>query len=215
MIGRTSVFQDDGAPRAISRVRASRHAFDLPEQGEEVAEERGEEQQQDGSGHAWLPPGFTPHHHVTPSGRKYSIYAGPDGRLVRSRVEAWRVHSASCEANGGLYVPYTEDGGGEGGVGVAPLTPAPPTLFDVCSPVGSESSTGRRRSGERLSVLARRLGAAASSLTPHALPHGASFELQDLPDDQCGNPNCLVKSRNGRHAGACRFPDPRPRRGCR
>ena len=215
MIGRTSVFQDDGAPRAISRVRASRHAFDLPEQGEEVAEERGEEQQQDGSGHAWLPPGFTPHHHVTPSGRKYSIYAGPDGRLVRSRVEAWRVHSASCEANGGLYVPYTEDGGGEGGVGVAPLTPAPPTLFDVCSPVGSESSTGRRRSGERLSVLARRLGAAASSPTPHALPHGASFELQDLPDDQCGNPNCLVKSRNGRHAGACRFPDPRPRRGCR
>ena len=140
---------------------------------------------------------------MTPSGREYYTYAGPDGRAVRSRVEAWRVHSSSCEENGGLYVPYTEEGVGvgEGGVGEALMTPAPPTLFDICSPVGSESSTGRRRSGERLSELARRVSAAALSPAPHALPHGASFELQDLPDDQCGNPNCLVKSHNGKYAG--------------
>ena len=211
------MFHDNDAPREISRGRASRHAFDLPEQVEEVAEERGGKQHQDVSEQTWLPPGFMAHHHVTPSGREYYTYAGPDGRAVRSRVEAWRVHSSSCEENGGLYVPYTEEGVGvgEGGVGEALMTPAPPTLFDICSPVGSESSTGRRRSGERLSELARRVSAAALSPAPHALPHGASFELQDLPDDQCGNPNCLVKSHNGKHAGACRFPDPRPRRGCR
>ena len=44
------------------------------------------------------------------------------------------------------------------------------------------------------------------------LPFGATRVEVEVRDEQCGNPHCVVKSRNGRHAGPHVFPEPPPRR---
>ena len=190
MVGVRSVFAKGGGPRDILAHRTTRHAFAVPQAEFGDESEPGEEDGEPGLGppeSELLPPGFVATFHRTPAGREYYTYASKDGPTLRSRVEAWRVYTAECEQ-------ADEEG-------YSPFVP------DVSTPVGAGSAIGHRRggsSGERLSTIARRVAG--------SLPHGGSYEFQDVYEGQCGNPDCLVPSRNGRHAGDCRFPEPVPRR---
>ena len=57
-------------------------------------------------------------------------------------------------------------------------------------------------------------GLLGQPLDPPPLDHASresSPYVEPLSPTQCGNPNCLVKSINGRHRGNCLFPKPPPR----
>ena len=45
-----------------------------------------------------------------------------------------------------------------------------------------------------------------------ALPFGATCEYIPVKPDQCGHPECIVPSVNGKHVGEHIFPPPKPRR---
>ena len=200
-------FKEASTPRDVSRVRATRFAEPPPSSDSEDDERAPslDAARSEPVPPAPLPAGFVERSHVTPSGRTYRTYVGAAGRVARSRAEAWR-HYAASQVDEDVSAG---DGASEDGDG----TPyAPFVAFDVSSPVDPASPQVRH---ERLSDLARRLR--SSRVSPVAessrqLPFGASVVEVAFAHDQCGNPRCLVKSRNGLHAGACRFPDPPPRR---
>ena len=155
-----------------------------------------------------LPDGYVERTHVTPSGRTYRTYVDAEGRVARSRAEAWRHFTAAHAEQhdpSGICVP-TDDDDVEGSY-------APFIAFDVSTPVAPGASPQGRH--ERLSDMARRLRSARDSPAPEPsrpLPFGASVVEVAFDCEQCGNPRCLAKSRNGLHAGDCRFPEPPPRR---
>ena len=212
MLQRASVFEDDDT-RSISRVRATRHAFDLPDtdgDGDSAVDEEGQSNEDVSIEASLLPPGYDVRERVTPSGRKYQTFTSAEGKQLRSRLEAWRdyrsrhgTHDAESE-----YVPYTASPD-------TPAEPEPAVLFDVVTPGGAGPSNGGHNKRETLSAVARRLSAdrrRESSSVNLSLPFGATCSLVELESDQCGNPNCVVTSKNGRHPGDCRFPAPPPRR---
>ena len=158
-----------------------------------------------------LPPGYDKRDHVTPSGRKYQTFTNEAGKQLRSRLEAWRDYKSRHGAHDSDtdYVPYNASPG-------TSAEPEPTVLFDVATPGGAGPSNGVHNQREPLSAMARRLSAErrreSSSIDTLSLPFGATCSLVELDSDQCGNPNCMVKSKNGLHPGDCRFPAPRPRR---
>ena len=215
MLRRQSVFDGRGS-RAISRVNAPRQSHDLPvvdldNDAESPDVEGGPEPVDSGSG--LLPPGYETRRHETPTGRVYETYHGPGDVQARSRVAAWREHSARVASQ---------------------LREDVPVVFDVSSPVpagapsaglsGSESTSARR--SERLTDTLRRLRLqresgtpapdtdGAEGIGPKALPFGASVEQVEMESTQCGNPLCIVKSRNGDHPGLCVFPPTSSRLRC-
>ena len=115
---------------------------------------------------------------------------------VRSRVEAWRVHGADacppCEPDDEAYEPFVA------------AARTPPRVVSFSSPV---SSNVPRRSGERLSVMARRLRTASAER-----PQRREAAFEEFSATQCGNPLCTVTSVNGKHSGMCIFPELPPRR---
>ena len=202
-------FRDAAAPRDVSRVRATR--FAEPPLSSDSDDE--DHVSLDAAcpapvPQAPLPDGYVERTHVTPSGRTYRTYVDAEGRVARSRAEAWRHFTAAhAEQRGpsGICVP-TDDDDVEGSY-------APFVAFDVSTPVAPGASPQGRH--ERLSDMARRLRSARDSPAPEPsrqLPFGASVVEVAFDREQCGNPRCLVKSRNGLHAGDCRFPEPPPRR---
>ena len=75
---------------------------------------------------------------------------------------------------------------------------------DVSSPVATSSSNAPRQDGERLSAVARRLRSVTFAEPP--------ADVVAFSGDQCGDPACIVKSRNGYHVGLHKYPPPAPRR---
>lgn len=202
-------FRDAAAPRDVSRVRATR--FAEPPLSSDSDDE--DHVSLDAAcpapvPQAPLPDGYVERTHVTPSGRTYRTYVDAEGRVARSRAEAWRHFTAAHAEQrdpSGICVP-TDDDDVEGSY-------APFVAFDVSTPVAPGASPQGRH--ERLSDMARRLRSARDSPAPEPsrqLPFGASVVEVAFDREQCGNPRCLVKSRNGLHAGDCRFPEPPPRR---
>ena len=217
--------------RAIHRARASRYPDGAPpEPGSDGDEPEGGTASAGPAGA--LPDGYSEELRETTAGRVYPIYHGPDGRVARSRAEAWRQVAElqdPDDAEGEAVAVDTADSsdGAEGAVAVgaadsgAAALYEPFTVFDIASPAGQgQGSPAARR--ERLSAMARRLRSeraspqAESPALPaeptRCLPFGASYVEVEVCDEQCGNPNCIVKSRNGRHAGAHVFREPPPRR---
>lgn len=215
MLHQESVFCAN-ATRDISKGRASRHAFDLPASDEESDAGEGATNPDDRGASveasveaSLLPPGYAAREHATPSGRKYQTYVNEAGKQLRSRLEAWRDYESRHGTSDPEpdYVPFTAE----------PRTPAdaaPAVLFDVATPVVSGPSNEVHNEREPLSALARRIAAEQrrAAAPVEALPFGATCSLVEFGADQCGNPNCVVKSKNGLHPGDCRFPDPPPRR---
>jgi hypothetical protein len=215
MLRRRSVF-DDREGRAISRVNAPRHSHDLPVDGaaEEVEQSGDSSEESEDALSGFLPPGFEARRHETPSGRVYETYHGPGGVQARSRVAAWREHSARVASQVGAEVPIVFDVS-------SPVPAGPPSAGGS----GSES-TSARRSG-RLTDTLRRLrlqcrsaeeepapdAGGADDGRPRALPFGATVAQIEVDATQCGNPLCTVKAHNGKHQGLCVFPPPSPRRG--
>ena len=222
-------FGDAGTPREISRVRATRFAEPPPSSDSDDDEPVS----LDAACPAPVPPaplpaGYTERTHVTPSGRTYNTYVSEAGRVARSRAEAWRHFSSrrtarpvQDHARAGVNAAASPaSSSGDEGLSAAggcqsadDDEPYVPLAFDVSSPVVPEASPAVRH--ERLSDMARRLRSARASPASEPsrqLPFGASLVEVPVRRDQCGNPHCLVKSRNGLHAGDCRFPDPPPRR---
>lgn len=190
MVGARSVFGAAGASRDVMVHRTTRNAFAVPvpeSEDDGPDPEGGAADDPDVSSGELLPPGYVATSHCTPAGRTYCTYASEGGPTLRSRVDAWRVYTAQCEQR-------NEEG-------YAPFVP------DVSTPVVLGSANGHRRgtrSEERLSSIARRVAG--------SLPRGGSYEFQDVYEGQCGNPDCVVPSRNGKHPGDCRFREPAPRR---
>lgn len=200
-------FEASAHGRAISRDRAQRYS-DAAYDGADGGDVEADSASASVESHAQLPSSFTERVHVAPSGRTYRTYVGPGGQVARSRVEAWRLFSASRASPTRDAADDEQCQSASSGDGYEPFT-----LFDVSSPVARQASPTVRR--ERLSDMARRIrsqGAAPGSAPARHLPFGASFVAVEVDDDQCGNPQCLVKSKNGLHAGPHRFPEPPPRR---
>ena len=191
MLNRASVFAEEDVPREISRGRAVRHVPWSAGSDSDDKQSCATDDESDLGEGGFVPPGYSTISHVTPSGRKYFTYVSPGGQVARSRVQAWRMHTAHS------YEPFSEADDVEA-ASTASAEVAAPTI-------------ARRAEGERLSSLARRVQSVSVS-SPTPMPHGAYYEMQALRSDQCGNPLCLVKSINGKHPGACIFPDPQPRR---
>ena len=119
-------------------------------------------------------------------------------RVARSRAEAWRHFAAAqAEEPDDLVCDPADDD--DGGGSCAPLV-----AFDVSTPV----APGASPQGRRL----RSAHVSPAQEPSRQLPFGASVVEVAFDHAQCGNPRCLVKSRNGLHSGDCRFPDPPPRR---
>ena len=193
-----SVFSNGPSTRDISRGRITRDAFSVPA---EASSDDGEADadvadQTTLPGDDFAPPGFETIHHVTPAGREYFTYRSPGGQVARSRVDAWRVHERE---RGQSAASDSEESALDGDE----CQPCEAETVDVSTPVATSSSNAPRQDGERLSAVARRL----RSVT-FAEP---AADVVTFSNEQCGDPNCTVKSRNGLHTGIHIYPPPAPR----
>jgi hypothetical protein len=219
MLAAKDVFSREPAPRDIARGRSHRHGPVEVSSDDEPDDSPPEpEAASPNPDVAWLPEGWASREHVTPGGRRYFTFVGPEGQVARSRCAAWRgaVSPGTDDAGGPSYVPlrmdvaYDCDGADGEFAGGA----TPPVLFDSSSsPVSQGPPSGRR---ESLVSIARRLSRSPRAVVhdeaPRALPFGASYDYVEVEDTRCGNPDCMVKSVNGEHAGVHVFPPPAPRR---
>jgi hypothetical protein len=201
------------SPRAIGRARASRYPDGAPPEPDSDGDESEVGAVSAGPAKG-LPDGYREELRETPN-RVYPLYHGPDGRVARSRAEAWRQVAEPPEDSDGAAVAATAEDS-------AVSDPYEPyVVFDVSSPAGRAQGSPSARRGS-LSAMARRLRTERASPraesparqveSTRSLPFGASYVEVEVCDEQCGNPACVVKSRNGSHAGNHVFREPPPRR---
>ena len=137
-----------------------------------------------------LPEGYSVERRRYRSGNTYKVYIAPDGREFRSRLAVFRA----LEQDGG-------DSSSEADRVALSSRSASPSLDMLRSSVeevlgAAARGAGRGTRPDRAQGRARRLG----------------VEVESFEATQCGNPRCVVPSKNGRHAGDHIFPDPGRRR---
>jgi hypothetical protein len=197
MLGAKSHYE---GPREVTRVRARRgvSATVAPTEGLDVADSSlSEDGEADSTAPhvAALPEGYVREDLVRPNGRRDFVVRTPDGSTCRSMAEAWR-HAAGSPARrqrtplSGARASPNRTRGRPQAVSFS--------LTESTAPSADEPVSERRRESGSVDSL--------------PLPFGATCSLVELESEQCGNPNCVVKSKNGRHPGDCRFPPPPPRR---
>ena len=149
------------------------------------------------------PPGFEKTTHLRTNGVKYYTWSS-DGATYRSRVGAWRAYreaevaaarspSASVAGESPIAPTAPASPASTAGPASPPLAP-PPSAGSSISSSSSGRLQGRRRSRPR----SQRAPRSSTVVSPRI--------------DQCGNPGCTARARNGSHAGPHVFPSPKGRR---
>ena len=164
--------------------------------------------------HPLLPDGYSQVEHVGPSGRVYHTFVAPDGTALRSRVECWRHEdshrgaASTPSAVASSAGPRPRASRPRGRARVAPAADSQAERVDEATASEVESPVPDSHAEPAGAIAA----SATESPPSRARPLESRFDLVEVVNTQCGNPACLVPSINGRHAGACRFPEPPPRR---
>lgn len=203
MLGLRSQWDDAPAPRAIHQRRTARglQRLQLQDSDDEADDEadatEGEPSEAEPAAgrDTLLPVGYVERRHLVASGRSVPTYIAPDGSELRSRVQAWRhFESGRSRERSAVRTPRrrAQIPAGRRYRSTSPresrATPRSPAMSPtVCAPAAAPS-------GDRTTPLARR------------------FDLIEVAADQCGDPQCTVKSVNGSHRGPHIYPPPMPRR---